>query len=233
MLDMLAAAAAGMTYGAAHGLGPDHCAALASLVIRAPRPRQAVALSARFGLGHAVALSALGLAAAAFGFLIPEAWESYAEIFGGGVLVLLGVLLLVRRDASMLLHQHIHTHDGHPHAHWHVHLDAHKHTSEHEHVHGAGIVGGALALSGVRALVQMLPPLLVAHRGWGQALTFALSFGVGVMLTMVVLGLIFVVARKQLLAHTNHARLVSQRLAQGIGVVTLALGVSWMWMNWP
>lgn len=232
MLDMLAAAGAGVAYGAAHGLGPDHCAALASLVVRSPRPHQAVALSLRFGAGHALALAVLGLGAAAFGFLIPESWERYAEIFGGGVLVILGLLLLSRREGTLFVHRHVHTHDGTPHAHWHMHLDAHRDgVDEHGHVHGAGIVGGALALSGVRALVQMLPPLLVAHRGWAHALTFALSFGAGVMLTMVILGLLFVTARKQLLTRVADAQTIGRRLAQAVGVMTVALGVAWMWMN--
>jgi ABC-type nickel/cobalt efflux system permease component RcnA len=227
-MDLATAIGSGAAFGVLHGLGPDHCAALASLIVNKPGRRESARASFQFGLGHAAALGALGLAAAGSGLLIPEAWERAGEILAGSLLIVVGAVALLRRDARVVIHSHAHEHaheharkhththaDGteHPHQHWHVHvggaraIDAHSDErvepvvhahTAHRHPHAAMLVGGAFGLSGVRALTLALPPLALAGSSFLNATAFVAAFGVGVTLAMVAFGTLFQLARRQL-----------------------------------
>lgn len=226
----------GTAHGAAHGLGPDHCAALASLLAgdragirpHARRPlRDALRIGARFGFGHALALGSLALAAAVFGWLIPEALERSAEAFGGAVLVLLGIVVLVRGRALPLVHRHSHTHattadDREDHAHWHLHLDGSRQGHGHPHARLAPWIGGALALSGVRGLALALPPMLIAAGSLWPGLAFVVAFGLGVTLSMAGFGVLVGVLRNA----TTHRW--PDRL---IGASSVLLGGWWLWTS--
>jgi nickel/cobalt transporter (NicO) family protein len=213
-----AAALVGIVYGAAHGLGPDHLAALATLMNGADRGR-ALRACVRFGVGHAVVLGALGALAATTGWLVPEAWEQAAEAAGGALLVVLGAIALLR-VLPLIVHRHAHVHDdaNDPHEHWHVHLGD---PVRHRHGHPA-MVGGALALSGVRALAIAVSPLLLAGRSLASALAFLLAFGLGVIASMLAFGLVFQVGRRYLGGHVT---------AVGVGGASVVVGGWWIWAS--
>lgn len=259
-MDLAAAIGSGAAFGVLHGLGPDHCAALASLIAHKPGGRESARASFQFGLGHAAALGALGLAAAGSGLLIPEAWERAGEILAGSLLIVVGLVALLRRDARLVIHSHAHehaledvrehTHAAEPaHQHWHVHLagatapdastadrrtarDAHAHAGPHRHPHAAMLVGGAFGLSGVRALTLALPPLALASHSFLNAAAFVAAFGVGVTLAMVAFGTLFQVARRRL-GRTlgGDAAASSAWIARAIGAFAVGLGVYWIARN--
>jgi hypothetical protein len=165
MFFVLIAALAGFTYGVAHGIGPDHLAALASLLAREGGGwRRAASVGLRFGAAHALILGGLAVPAALSGAMIAPAWERAAELTGGVLLIVLGATAL--RSSSRAA----------PHAHPHRHA-------------GPALVGGLFALSGVRSLAIALPPLLVAERSLWAAAVYVAAFGAGVTAVMVAFGL--------------------------------------------
>lgn len=254
-MDLAAAIGSGAAFGVLHGLGPDHCAALASLIAHKPGRRETARASFQFGLGHAAALGALGLAAAGSGLLIPEAWERAGEILAGSLLIVVGVIALLRRDAQLVIHSHAHEHASehthaadHEHRHWHMHVGgarragadsdhraeaaAHAHTEPHRHPHAAMLVGGAFGLSGVRALTLALPPLAIAGHSFLNAAAFVAAFGVGVTVAMVAFGTLFQLARRRLGRRLGGDAAVSSAwIARAIGAFAVALGVYWIARN--
>jgi nickel/cobalt transporter (NicO) family protein len=212
-----AAALIGIGYGVAHGLGPDHLAALGTLLAR-PGPRgRAIVACARFGVGHAVVLGALGAGAACSGWLVPATWERAAEAAGGALLVVLGLVALVRA-LPLLVHRHRHAHDEEDHEHWHLHIG---NPARHRHGHPA-LVGGALALSGVRSLAIAVSPLLLAGRSAESALAFVCGFGLGVVSAMMAFGLLFQAG----------GRLFGRHVASvAIGGASVVLGGWWIWTS--
>lgn len=230
-MSFLAAAGSGIAIGVLHGLGPDHCAALASLLVRDGQSHGTARLSLKFGLGHALALGGLGLAAAASGLLIPESWERNAEVLAGALLIVVGVLAIRARDSRVLLHRHAHEHDGERHEHWHAHVGEQATThSRHRHPHLATLVGGGFGLSGVRALTLALPPLLVAGHSWVAALAFVLCFGLGVALSMVAFGLVFQLTKRRMESAIG-AAIGGAWLSAFVGVIACGLGVYWIASN--
>ncbi|MFN0152254.1 MAG: sulfite exporter TauE/SafE family protein [bacterium] len=242
-MNLLAAAGSGALFGVLHGLGPDHCAALASLIAHDQDHRASTRASFQFGLGHAAALGVLGLAASASGLLIPESWESAAEVFAGLLLLVVGVLALTRRDAQLVIHSHAHdhvhphAHDEPPHAHWHMHLGTalfrkHDARQPHRHPHLAAIIGGAFGLSGVRALTLALPPLILAAHSLASALVFVVAFGLGVTISMVAFGFVFQTARRGLLSRfAANPAVANLWIARSIGVFAIGLGIYWVARN--
>jgi ABC-type nickel/cobalt efflux system permease component RcnA len=129
-------AALGVAYGAVHGVGPDHCAALASLLARDAQ-RMAVRRS---------------------GF-------------------------------DVVVHRHPHEHECGGHDHWHAQVG--QNPKLHRQPRVATIIGGAFALSGVRALVLMLMAMIVSGESWWTAALFIACFGLGVTGAMTAVGIAF------------------------------------------
>ena len=108
------------------------------------------ALLARY-TQHLLSLAAGALLATAFMHLLPEAFESGADIHGLFLTLLLGVLMFFLLDKAELWHHgHEHHHPptqeeahGHDHGHAHEHAHHHGHAHEHGHGHGHGHGGGS------------------------------------------------------------------------------------------
>ena len=106
------------------------------------------ALLARY-TQHLLSLAAGALLATAFMHLLPEAFESGADIHGLFLTLLLGVLMFFLLDKAELWHHgHEHHHpptqeEAHGHDHGHAHEHAHHHGHAHEHDHGHGHGGGS------------------------------------------------------------------------------------------
>ena len=106
------------------------------------------ALLARY-TQHLLSLAAGALLATAFMHLLPEAFESGADIHGLFLTLLLGVLMFFLLDKAELWHHgHEHHHppsqeEAHGHDHGHAHEHAHHHGHAHEHGHGHGHGGGS------------------------------------------------------------------------------------------
>lgn len=178
----------GIAHGLAHAVGPDHCAAMATLTGPGGKGRRHLAFQTalRFALGHAVVLGVLAGVCLAAGVGLSQTFTEWAEIFGGAVL--LGVALTALFFPSAL-------HHGHPH------LPGHDHNHRHARVSGAA--GALMAVSGVRALLLALPPLLVGGGFNLAAWAYLPSFAVGILIGMGAVGLL---------------------LSEGLGLLTDRLG---------
>lgn len=213
MFDLLAtvdvaAVVAGFVLGVQHGLGPDHCAALATLLWDERSVARTIQKSVHFGLGHAVTLGLFTLGAAVLGATIPEAFERLAEVLGGLLLIALGARVL-RHGAGLP------PHDGAP------------HDPPHRHGPRVGLAGAAFALSGVRGLLLSLPGLLLASRAWPGVVLFVLAFGLGVTLSMTTFGLVmsYLTAKGRRRFPLRPGSAWPSRL---LGGSTVALGLTWI-----
>jgi len=94
--------------GLRHATDPDHIAAITTLVASGQdrARRQAVALGAWWGLGHAVTLVVFGVPILLFEAYLPENVQRGAETAVAALIVYLAVRLLVR-------HRHRHEHGRH------------------------------------------------------------------------------------------------------------------------
>jgi len=194
----------GLGQGLLHGLGPDHCAAIATLGATGDR-RKSLRVALSFAWGHTLVLGALAGACLALGFGLSEAFERWAERLGGFVLVALALAALL--FPGTLEH-------GHPT------LPHHGH--DHHHSRIGGMAGALMAVSGVRALALALPPLLVGGAlhlaGWA----YLPAFGAGVFLAMAGVGLAVSTGARRLTLRG------AARLQRVVALGSGALGLVWI-----
>lgn len=166
--------------GAAHSFAPDHLAAIGVFVSRRPHWRRALAIGARWGVGHSAVILTVGGALVLTGWRFPAAMAPWVERLVGLTLIAVGTAALVR---ALRVHGHRHDHDGV--AHWHFH--SHRRSEDHDHVHQAALGMGMLhGLAGTGALVIALP--LAVTESAPLALAFLLAFGVGTIIAMAAFG---------------------------------------------
>lgn len=213
---MLAALAMLFGQGLLHGVGPDHCLAIGALASRGGLG-EALRVSVRFGVGHTAVLGLLAFLAALAGLAIPEAWESRLEVLGGLSLMALGVSTLVSRD-----HQIAHLHaDGSMHVHASPDGEAVPPRAA-QPGWVSGLVGAVFGLSGVRALVLVLP-LTVRQRGLSLALG-VLLFGLGVVVSMTAVGWL-----TQRVAKAAERRARWERVLRAlVGLASVLCGAYWV-----
>lgn len=192
----------GFLQGLLHGVGPDHCAAVAALGTASRSRRSAFSTAVRFALGHTVVLGTLALVCLLLGFGISETFERWSEILGGVVLVAVAVTALF--FPGTLAH-------GHPH------LPGHDH---HRHARVATAAGALMAISGARPLLLALPPLVVGGAFSISAWLYLPGFALGVLVSMGTVGLVVSEGMGRLEAHV--AERLQQVVAAGSGLVGLA-----------
>jgi len=196
----------GLGQGLLHGLGPDHCAAIATLGVTGDR-RASLRAALSFAWGHTLVLGVLALGCLALGVGISEAFERWAERLGGFVLVGLAVAALL--FPGTLAH-------GHPS------LPPHGHDHRHHGPRWGGVAGALMAMSGARALALALPPLLVGGAFHLEGWVYLPAFGTGVLLAMAAVGA----------AASSGARLLSPGAARGlqraVALSSGALGLAWI-----
>lgn len=199
----------GLGQGLLHAVGPDHCAAMATLGTLGPSRRRATFIVAlRFAIGHAAVLGGVATFCLLAGVGLSETFERWAEIFGGAVLVALAVTAFL--FPNVLRH-------GHPH------LPGHTH-EPHSHMHDqvSTAAGALMAVSGVRSLLLALPPLLVGGSMQSSGWTYLPGFAFGILVGMGAVGLLFAEGLSRV-GTTLAERL--QRLVAGASAV---LGVFWI-----
>jgi nickel/cobalt transporter (NicO) family protein len=212
---VLAPILATLALGVLHALGPDHCVAVAALAARDARPRQVLALSVRFGLGHLTVFAAGWGALHLAGVTWPGWLDRAGEATAGAALVIIGLSLAGEGLLARLgIHAHGHAHGGVEH----VHPHSHRREGQHAHRHGSGLASGALfAVGGVRALLVGLP---AAGAGWPTAALSLAAFGLGIVGTMSVYGLVLSRVLPALTSQ-RHAR----SGARVVGAIAAAVGV--------
>jgi len=198
----------GLGQGFLHGLGPDHCAAVATLGGSTATPgsrRAAIGVALRFALGHAAVLGVLAGGCLVLGVGLSETFERWAEVLGG--VVLLAVALGALFFPGSLSH-------GHPH------LLSHAH--DHRHVRVGTAAGALMAISGTRGLLLALPPLVIGGSLHVAAWTYLPGFAVGVMLSMSGFGWLWATGLSRLGAQ---ASLWAHR---GVALASAGLGLFWI-----
>ncbi|MCY1082112.1 hypothetical protein [Archangium lansingense] len=199
----------GLGQGLLHAVGPDHCAAMATLGTLGPSRRRATLLVAlRFAIGHAAVLGGVATFCLLAGVGLSETFERWAEIFGGAVLVALAVTAFL--FPNVLRH-------GHPH------LPGHTH-EPHSHMHDqvSTAAGALMAVSGVRSLLLALPPLLVGGSMQSSGWTYLPGFAFGILLGMGAVGLLFAEGLARLSSN------IAERLQRFVAVASAALGLFWI-----
>lgn len=204
----------GLGQGLLHAVGPDHCAAMATLGTLGPARRRATLLVAlRFAVGHAVVLGGVASVCLLAGVGLSETFERWAEMFGGMVLVALAVTAFLFPNVLRHGHPHLPGHTHEPHSH-------HHHHDTHERVSTAA--GALMAVSGVRSLLLALPPLLVGGSLHSSGWTYLPGFALGILVGMGAVGLVFAEGLSRMGAG------LAERLQRLVAAGSAALGLFWI-----
>ncbi len=208
--------------GFLHGLGSDHLMAITTLVSRGAKSREALIVGLRFSLGHMATLALIGSLGIILNFTIPPSFQKGSEILGGTLLVLLGGWILYDSlKGKFYLHRHFHAHAGENHRHPHFHLWG-RHKASHLHPHLPTLLGSAFALSGIGALLVVIPVVLA--ESMQKSVLYVLLFGIGIISSMSIYGLIMARFFRILLRN----RLLFKGSLMTTGLISIFLGFYWI-----
>lgn len=219
LVELLASSGLGSLLGMRHAFEPDHLAAVTTLVSRERSGLRAALLGAWWGIGHTLALIAVG---AVLVLVRAEMPPSIAELFELGVAVML-IALGVRAirhaalqgpDGPLHVHRHgaiVHTHAA---------LPAHVHLGAWTFARRPLLVGAVHGLAGSGALTALVLTTLPTT---SARLTYVLLFGIGSTLSMAALSGLLGWPLARLGSHHRVARSVSLT----VGCVSVALGIAW------
>ncbi len=221
-------AMAGLIAGSLHVItGPDHIAALLPIAVQ--EPKRATSLGIRWGLGHGLAVLAVGgiFAATKHAYLL-DTITPWSEVLVGILLVGLGGWSLLRAR-GIVVHTHPHQHDERPdHAHFHVHetRSAHSHSAHRHqgHAHAAMSIGALHGLAGTGHLFGVLPSLALAPV---DATAYLIAYLVAAVVSMGAVG--HVTGRLAQSGGPNRVR----NLLYGTSLSAVAVGSVWITMQWP
>ena len=226
--------ATALVLGFLHALEIDHMLAVTTFVSRRPALATAAGFGLRWGLGHSLAVLALGGILLATGVQWPVRWTSYGEAAVGALLVGLGLWSL-RASRNLHLHPaavgsdhgHLHTHAGAPSDRLTVGPTDHDHPGPHHHHHHHGrnitLVGLAHGLAGTSAVVALVPVTMVGRAVVG--IGYLVAFGVGVTVAMTLFALGTALALRQ--ADLRKLGL-GRKVSSGVGVAGVLVGAWWI-----
>ncbi|HJU55774.1 MAG TPA: hypothetical protein VJ715_14415, partial [Pyrinomonadaceae bacterium] len=226
--------------GALHALSPGHGKTVVGAYLVGSRgtAKHAVFLGLTVTVTHTIGVFALGLVTLfASQYVVPERLFPILSLVSGGIVVVIGLSLFIRRlhAALGLSKGHAHTHDHSHGEHGHEHSD----DSSHVHSHGGrahshlppgadgsavtwrsllalGISGGLLPCPS--ALVVLLSAIALHRVGYGMLLVVAFSLGLASTLTLI--GLAFVYAGRWMKNMVGGGRVVRVLPAVSALVVT-------------
>lgn len=209
----------GAVFGMRHALEPDHLAAVSTLVAEEPRSTRAVFLGVCWGVGHTLALVAVGVALIA---LRAEMSERLTDVFELGVAMMLVALgaRAIRRASRQgplgpsAVHQHgaiVHRHPG---------LSKHVHVGRWTLARRPLLVGVMHGLAGSGALTALVLATLPTS---AARITYMVLFGVGSTFGMAALSGLLGWPLARLGGHARTGRAVSL----AVGCLSTALGIAW------
>ncbi|MBE7449090.1 MAG: high-affinity nickel-transport family protein [Kofleriaceae bacterium] len=210
----------GLVVGVRHAFEPDHLAAVSTLVTDARDARRGALLGAIWGLGHTLALVAVGIALLAAGALVPARLETALELAVAVMLIALGIRALVRaardgRGGPISAHAHgqtLHRHaapDG-----GHLHVGA---STLAWRPLAIGVIHGLAGSGGLTALVFAELPSDAAR------VVYIVLFGAGSIAGMALASGLAGLSLARLVRAPHHAR----RLGAVAGALSIAIGVAW------
>lgn len=165
----------GLVFGLKHALDVDHLAAVATIASEKRTFVQSGIVGAVWGLGHTVALLAVGAVVLLLRLQISDRVAAGLEFGVAAMLVWLGARALWPLLRGARLHTHTHEHDGVLHVHPHVHVPeetTHRH-DRHQRPFAIGLVHG---LAGSAALLLIV--VASTPSPW-LGLAYIVSFGLG------------------------------------------------------
>lgn len=233
--------------GLRHAVEADHVSAVASLNARDKAQQMtighalklALQLGALWGLGHSIALLAIGVSFIALGFATPPLFSIWMEFIVGVMLIAIGADLLYRM-AKNRIHFHAHRHDEgtvHFHAHAHGAQIKHKATDtplprhSHRHSHANSIrsllVGMAHGMAGSAALMILMAE---TFKSFELSLLYMVVFSIGSMAGMMALSTIITIP----LHAAGKALSFMHNTVQGmVAIATAGIGASLSISQWP
>jgi ABC-type nickel/cobalt efflux system permease component RcnA len=176
--------------GGFHALSPGHGKTLVGTYLIGARATawQAAFLGLTVTVTHTIGVFALGLVTlVASQYFLPEQMFPILSLVSGGIAILLGLGLFIRRLQEFFSHSH-HHHHHHHHPHPHPTTDT---DGTWKHLLALGISGGLLPCPS--ALVVFLAAVSLHRVGFGLLLVIAFSLGLAATLTAI--GLAFIYAR--------------------------------------
>lgn len=166
----------GFVLGLRHATEADHLAAVSTIVSEKKGLMSASIVGGLWGVGHTIALLAVGLVVILLKLQISESLEAKLESVVGVMLVILGINAIRKILSSNKIHAHAHEHGGHRHTHIHTHIDEGSEASHHRFGPRSVIVGMVHGLAGSGALMFIILPLIPSPL---VALAYIVVFGVG------------------------------------------------------
>lgn len=124
----------GFTLGLRHALDTDHLVAISTLVTDRRGILKTSFIGTVWGIGHTIALLAVGSMVLAFDIAIPERIANVMELAVALMLIILGIRVLRTLIGGGKIHMHVHSHDGYRHVHPHVHESREKHVAHTHHL---------------------------------------------------------------------------------------------------
>jgi hypothetical protein len=213
-----AALSLGLVVGARHAFEPDHLAAVSTLVSGARTSRSAVSLGLLWGVGHTIALLAVGIVLVALDGVLPARLGVMFELVVAAMLVLLGArsILLGLRNPGSLASTHRHGHVEHVHggANDHVHLGARAIAWRPLTI---GLVHGLAGSGALTALAFAQLPSTAAR------ILYMVMFGTGSIAGMAVATGVTGIA----LSRIAHGPRTRRALAVATGALSCVVGLAW------
>src|SRR3954468_2600537 len=217
LLELMTSSGLGSLLGMRHALEPDHLAAGSTLVTGERKSYKAALLGACWGLGHTIALIAVGTVLVVLRAEMPVRIADAFEFCVALMLIFLGlraIYLAARQGAAGPAHVH---HHGHT-VHLHHGAAAHIHIGAWTLARRPLLVGAVHGLAGSGALTALV---LTTLPSTAARLTYMIVFGLGSTLGMAALsGLL-----GWPLARVGNHRTFARALSLAVGCTSTALGI--------
>lgn len=177
----------GFVLGLQHAIEADHLAAVSTIVSEKKSLLTASIVGGMWGLGHTIALFAVGVLVIFLKLQISETIEARLEALVGGMLILLGINALRKLFTAKKVHVHAHSHGEREHLHIHAHETEMAEASHHRFSPRSILVGMVHGLAGSAALMLLVVPTIASP---AVALLYILIFGIGSIGGMVAMSLL-------------------------------------------
>lgn len=223
-MSSLAGILLGLLVGLRHAFEPDHLTAMATLAAEARDARRGAMLGAIWGVGHTLALVAVGAVLLIAGQALPDRLAAAFELAVAGVLVLLGVRAIARalREGRAGAPHHHHHHRAAV-AHAHAGPAAHVHVGRYTLAWRPLAVGLVHGLAGSGALTAIVFAQLAST---AERLSYIGLFGLGSVAGMAIASAIASASLGLVTGRTYRALVVAT------GAVSIVLGVVWSVPLW-
>jgi len=219
MWPLVVSGALGIALGARHAFEPDHLAAVSTLVSERPRPRQAALLGALWGLGHTLALVAVGAALLLARAELSPRVERGFEIGVAAMLIVLGVrslVLALREGRRGEAHRHAHGDTAHAHAG----PRGHVHVFDRTLALRPLVIGTIHGLAGSGAMAALAMAEMPTR---ASAVAYVLLFGLGSVIGMAAVSGVAALSLSRV--HAGAPALRGVRI--GAGALAVVVGVVW------